>query len=99
MNFDRSPFFMPLAPKNVRRVKSVSFETFMFQRTASSSIRLLNTQADKHLCAYYTLKFSGFPCARRVLKSSARTDQLGAMGAATSLSPSDKRCQTNRLQF
>src|SRR5208337_1816556 len=52
MNFERSPFFMPWAPRKVRRVRSVSFETLMFQRTASSSIRHLNTQADKHLYAY-----------------------------------------------
>ena len=36
MNFERSPFFMPWAPKKVRRVRSVSFETLMFQRTAFS---------------------------------------------------------------
>src|ERR1017187_5632730 len=36
MNFERSPFFMPRVPRKVRRVRSVSFETLMFQRTASS---------------------------------------------------------------
>src|SRR5664280_2498815 len=38
MNFERSPFFMPWEPRKVRRVRSVSFETLMFQRTASSCI-------------------------------------------------------------
>src|SRR5258707_13793543 len=36
MNFERSPFFIPWAPRKVRRARSVSFETLMFQRTASS---------------------------------------------------------------
>src|SRR5216684_386582 len=54
MNFERSPFFMPRAPRYVRRVRSVSLETLMFQRTASliSSMQHLYTQTDKHLCAY-----------------------------------------------
>ncbi len=38
MNLERSPPFMPCEPRKARRVKSVSFETLMFQRTASSSI-------------------------------------------------------------
>src|SRR5579862_5766389 len=36
MNFERSPFLIPWEPRKVRRTKSVSFETLMFQRTASS---------------------------------------------------------------
>src|SRR5579863_8138688 len=28
MNFERSPFFIPCEPRKVRRVRSVSFETF-----------------------------------------------------------------------
>src|SRR6266849_5945075 len=54
MNFERSPFFMPWAPRYVRRVRSVSLETLMFQRTASliSSMQHLYTQTDKHLCPY-----------------------------------------------
>src|SRR5947209_11019128 len=50
MNLERSPFFIPRAPKNVRRERSVSFETFIFQRTACSCIwLLLYTSVDKHL--------------------------------------------------
>src|ERR1017187_4023657 len=50
MNFERSPFFMPWEPRNVRRVRSVSFETLILQRTACSSIFVhLYAQVDKHL--------------------------------------------------
>src|SRR5664279_2490678 len=53
MNFERSPFFMPWGPRNVRRVRSVSFETLMFQRTDSSCIfaptrRQINTYTPKY---------------------------------------------------
>src|SRR5580700_8778394 len=53
MNFERSPFFIPWAPRNVRRVRSVSFETLMLQRTASSSICYhLYAQIDKRSNVY-----------------------------------------------
>src|SRR5262249_55479611 len=32
MNFERSPFFMPWAPRYVRRVRLISLGTLMFQR-------------------------------------------------------------------
>src|SRR5579875_2575047 len=35
VSHNRAPFFMPREPRNVRRVKSVSFETLIFQRTNS----------------------------------------------------------------
>src|ERR1700675_4273123 len=52
MNFERSPFFMPWAPRNVRRVRSVSLETLMLQRTGCSSIFHLYTQVDKRSNVY-----------------------------------------------
>src|SRR5579863_3804357 len=52
MNFERSPFLAPWAPRKVRRVRSVSFDTLRFQRTASSFIWHLCRYADKHLYAH-----------------------------------------------
>jgi hypothetical protein len=50
MNLERSPFFIPWAPKKVRRERSVSLETLMFQRTACSCVGFgIDAQVDNCL--------------------------------------------------
>src|ERR1017187_2978049 len=74
MNFERSPFFMPWAPRNVRRVRSVSFETLTLQRTASSSILYhLYAQIDKRSNIYT-------PIVRLFPRRSGRLDTGFALG-------------------
>src|SRR5215813_11502959 len=51
-------FFMPRAPRYARRVRSISLETLMFQRTACS-ISYPYTQADKHLASLLELDHGG----------------------------------------
>src|SRR5258708_24980328 len=62
MNFERSPFFIPWAPRKVRRARSVFFETLMFQRTASSI--LTHTYVDKHLYTYRRPQWLGSQTCR-----------------------------------
>src|SRR6266849_329866 len=97
MNFERSPFFMPRAPREVRRVRSVSLETLMFQRTASliSSMQHLYTQTDKHLCRYCST--GGWPRREGMGRPSSlasveqRRDTCRASGAPRSYMPRTQR--------
>src|SRR5271168_4530497 len=60
MNSERLSFFPPWASRNVRRAKSVSLETMMFQRTGFSIPRLGGHPG--HLTASANRSVLGFVC-------------------------------------
>src|ERR1039457_7606425 len=100
MNFERSTFFMPWEPRNVRRVRSVSFETLILQRTACSSIFVhLYAQVDKHLyihCGQERAKSQ--TCALSISNGNlAGFAPCGAFaGKSGYLSPSSLPCLSSR---